>query len=434
MNQLVIYKNTIAHLLSEEIFKNFDNIKDLSKIGSSKSFCLADMIQELNKENPDFLLADSPDFDLVVGAWFKLRKSIKDQTANFSDIISVVAATFEISTDDPFFLLGSIDEDEAYILRRLPEDQSNKLRQCISSFRESVSKFKYDILSYLNADTQDQFFSTINDLDTSLLKWTPVEIEKKTIYVDQNTVSAVMRPKFNDELISFAKASSKFLFVYSSYLIEDAINKNPIGLDHYKKTISELTNNTLIAEHTTGLTTVKEDIEDTFNRVKAQIRMTKHGEKSIFLSAMQRYYTYPQYRKGQKIVTLLNKDFISFIKNNTETKDTVVAELGFAAADFLFKNGTLVGYEGNEKIDLIEKLSTLFDILNYKTEIQSFSNKKKICSSYRDGRHLIYAHICDYFITNDKNLLERGVTIYSLLGISTKIITFEYFYKNHVKQ
>jgi hypothetical protein len=86
-----------------------------------------------------------------------------------------------------------------------------------------------------------------------------------------------------------------------------------------------------------------------------------------------------------------------------------------------------------DKRSIIDKLSKLLNLLNFGTENLSFANKNKIYSSFRDQQHLEHAYICDFFITNDKNLKKRGELIYSITDIQTKFISVESFHENYIK-
>lgn len=231
-----------------------------------------------------------------------------------------------------------------------------------------------------------------------------------------------------------AKEKNDIAFVYSSYLVEDSINMNPLFLEEYLDNLLKITNHQIVAVMDDGLCFATESISQTIERVKKYSKLTKNFETYRFIKVIQHYHDYPELRKGRALYNEICKDPVKFFN-----EDGKVDIPGFKLIEGNFrydklitafiKTGKVRETSLQEKSQLIEGMLQLFDFINFETESVRLDNAQKIYSSYRDNRHLIHACITDYFVTDDIRLKTRGNIIYSLIGANTKVINSKEFSK-----
>lgn len=415
---------------------NFDDIEYLSSIQTSGEFKL---LKEMEDIINDYASDEhySIDYDLVIGAWNNLYNSIKEINEEYYQLIDAIKIKFELIVSDDFLLIGTLFNHEKYIAKNIEEKYKKNFNEYIARANQIILQYKEALLSYHISDLQDRFFDKVDIIDTDDIKYQKISLSKPSVYIDQNSVAEIIGDQKYKKHFFQASKDNKFAFLYSAYLIEDSINMNPVFLKEFLNELSKLTNNQMVGYLTDGIKFITENPKDTISRVKKYYELTKIFEQTRFIEVVKHYHMYPELRKGKILNNEIIKDMAAFFENplKSECPGYSQVENKFSTNDHIanfIKYGHLEMTTTSDIRETISSLSELFDFINFETEKVCFSNKSKIYSSYRDRQHLEHAYLCDFFITNDSKLRNRGRAIYSFIRASTKTLTVKDFFNNHL--
>lgn len=411
-----ILGKAIARILYNLLRQHFDDIESIAKIKETQDFKLLinlDMMYKCTKDDVDV----DVDYELVVGAYKKINDSVSKLNKENEELISHTLKIYDVKIEDNFLISGTMYNHEKKISIKLSPPWIKKYRNYISALDNIICDFRLSLLNYESAYSQDVFFDNQHIIQKKNIGFKKIIVEKKSIYLDTNTIQ-ILANNLSPEVKSY------YSFVYSSYLVADILNSNPIFLSSFCSDLLLLTNGEMVGYMDEGLCYVTEKIEHTIARAQKYFGLTKSFESTIATDFIRNFHTYPELRKGRELSNAISCNVIEFFKKNK--KETIS---GFNHVKHKFSNTSI-----NEFIDsgsigfiedyrtVIEDLSSLFDFVNFETEHLKLSNINKIASSYRDREHLEHAYICDYFLTEDKRLKNRARVIYEILGVKTKVI------------
>ena len=267
--------------------------------------------------------------------------------------------------------------------------------------------------------------------------------DKTSVYFDQNMIGHYIDNNKFKKKISKLKDHG-YIFVYSSYIIEDAIKMQRFYMKEFLENLKELTDNKIIIMNNECLSIKQEDIQYPLDRVNLFRPYTIAAEKEMIYRTRSYSVEYPVFSTKGKYYSSINKnlpDFIAsipdLVKQDSQLKKSINRMLAFHCTHLNSNSsGTLsvsLEYKSeNEKINLIHDLTTMLNIFNYQTE--NPKDHKKIMSSLQDIEHLKYASIVNYFITEDERLRERAKFIYRALNINTIVMSCDDFerYSNEI--
>ncbi|MBH1919753.1 hypothetical protein [Serratia surfactantfaciens] len=409
-----ILGETIARILYNLLKQRFDDIESIAKIKETQDFKLLISLDALYKRTEG---EDNVDYDLVVGAYNKINHYVGKLNKENCELISHILKIYNTEMKDDFLISGTLYNHEKKISFKLSSPWINKYRNYISALDSIICDFRMALLNYENADCQDVFFDSQHIIQERNINFEKSAMDKKSIYLDTNTIQILA-----NELR--LEKRSDYSFVYSSYLVVDVLNSNPLFLNSFFSDLFSLTNGVMVGYMNEGLCYVTEKIEHTVARAQKYFELTKIFESTIALEFIKNFHTYPELRKGRELSNALSCDVIGFFKGNK--KETVS---GFNHVKNKFLGTSICEFIISGRIDFIENyravigdLISLFDFVNFETEHLKLSNVNKISSSYRDREHLEHGYICDYFVTEDRRLKNRAEIIYGILGVKTKVI------------
>lgn len=429
----IVIQQAMANILFNKLMENFDDLEGLSSILTSKEFrILTDMAELLDNTEHSKDGSTSIDYDLVIEAWNKFHKDVVALNEGNIRLLNLLTESYQLQVPDAFLLFGSLINHEAKIARKLTEADRVIFKEYIREGNRIILDFKTSLLNYNASDLIDSFFDQVDVAAPRNIAFQPISVGEKTIYLDQNAVSAIVdNPKFMHQCLAGIE-SNKISFVYSSYLIEDSINMNPIFLKGFLDNLLLLTKSKMVGLIDGEPHFVTEDIQETIHRVQKYSKATKIGEHHRLISAIHNYHNHPELRKGNTFNNELIKGPIDFFRCTSKV-DIAGFELVSSKfsdrellADFIY-TGQITENALGHRGKLINEMLELYDFINFETETVKLSNAKKIASSHRDNMHLIHASIADIFITNDEKMKSRGKVLYPCIGATTKVITSKEF-------
>ena len=415
-----IIEKAIAKILYNILIKYFDDIESLTQIQTSQDFAL---IHKLDDMLPSEQNRRNCDYTLIVGAWNELYNAVKRLNKENEKFISYVLVEFDVSIKDDMLISGTLYNHEKLFTIKLPTSWADVYQKYILRLDDIICQFRIALLNYEIATVQDEFFDHCSMIRDENIKFQKSDVKSKSVYLDTNAIQELSRDHKTKNLIN----NSTTCFVYSSYLIEDALNSNPIFFSSFCSELHSITNGEMVGYMNERLCYVKEQINNTIARVQKYSKLTKLNERNRMVTFIQDYHIYPELRKGRELSQKISKNVIDFFKG--ENKMEVA---GFKYVISKFSKTSIRKFVASGNIDVIEDykaavsdLSDLFDFVNFETEQIKFSNLRKIASSYRDRKHLEHAYICDYFVTADNKLKNRAEIIYKILGLKTKVINIK---------
>lgn len=424
-----VIKDAIENILFNLILNNIDDIENLSSIQTTKEFFIIEQLQKIdNKEDTDY--------DMVVETWVIFVHKTKEINKEYKILIDKIKKEFSFTSPDNFLIVGTMVKHEKYIKKNLDTKYKKLYEEYLEKLNKIILDFKVQFLRYYEADLTDTFLGSSNIINRKNINYQNIEIKTPTVYLDQNTIEKIM----NDKRMKFRflglKNSNKCTFVYSPHLIEDAINMNPLFLKRYIDFLKVLTDCKMVDVFNIENPYVYEDIIDTYYRVEKYKDLRETYEKVFFIRALKNYYSFPELRKNEEFNRKISSSIVDFFKSKEILNYSIYSNLQF---QFGYKNimsfideGEINEINSENIVTYIEELIELFDFINFETEKVNFSNIKKIFSRHRDNQHIIYAHKCDYILTNDRFLKNRSEVIFSLLGSNTKVMTEKEFYNNNL--
>jgi hypothetical protein len=412
-----IVEKAIARILYNKLMEYFDDLESLTQLQSSQDFALICELETTIESKRD---EQNVDYSLVVGAWNKLYSAVKQLNEKNNNLISYISKSFDVSLKDDFFISGTLYNHEKLFVRKLASTWVDTYRDYLLELDKIICNFKIELLSYGTATIQDEFFDDHSIISQENIKFQKSNFKGKSVYLDTNAVQVLAGDRKIRNLIS----KSEVGFVYSSFLIEDAVNSNPVFLSSFFADLQSITDGNMVGYMDGRLCYVQEKIEDTIGRVEKYSKLTKLYESTLINNVIQHFHFYPELRKGRELSKNISNDVIGYF--NSEKKKDVT---GFNRVVSHFSNTSINDFIHSGYIsviddyrDAIEQLSNLFDYVNFETEHVKFSNMSKIASSYRDRQHLEHAYICDYFVSDDIRLKNRAQAIFEILSIKTKVI------------
>lgn len=426
-------QQAMANILFNKLMENFDDLEGLSKVQNSNEYrILTQLDRLLDQVDTDGEISNCADYDAVLGAWNSLQCEVKALSERYENLMSMLNERFKLNVPDPFLLFGSLIKHDTRIIHELDEEEGKQFRDYTTKGNNIIRKFKTSLLTYQAADLAERFFKESNIIDQNNISYRTISPKGATFYLDQNAVARIKEDNQCTQQCLAAQADNRAAFVYSAYLVEDSINMNPLFLTDFIKFLSLLTNSQMIALIDSEPRFVTEEIHRTLSRANKYSIITKYYEKHRFIKAIQHYHDHPELRRGKHLYNEMVKGPADFFRRASKTDIA-----GFDLVRSTFSNRQLLHHfiqtgdirttSPQEKGELIEDLLDLFDFVSFETESVKLTNAAKICSSYRDNRHLTHACIADYFITDDKKLRARGNVIYSLIGVSTRFMDFKEF-------
>ncbi|PRX19157.1 hypothetical protein B0G75_13920 [Paraburkholderia sp. BL18I3N2] len=426
-------QQAIANILFNKLMGYFDDLEGLSAVQNSKEYwILTELSKLLDQAEIPENIPTCVDYDIVIGAWNTLQSEVKALSARNGALLNMLTERFKLNTSDLFLLFGSLINHDTKIIQELDDEKRKAFKEYISEGNKIIREFKTTLLRYQTADLADNFFDESHIIDQKNIDYQSIDLNGTVIYLDQNAVARIKEDAQCTRQCLAGQASNQMAFVYSAYLVEDSINMNPLFLTDFISFLSLLTSNRMIAFIDREPRFVTEEIYQTVNRATKYSRLTKTFEKHRFTEVIQHYHDYPELRKGKQLYNELIKGPADFFRRVSKADiagfDHVTRK--FAGRQLLhdfIQTGSIRATFPQEKGELIEDLLDLLDFVNFETESVKLTNAGKICSSYRDNKHLTHACIADYFITDDKRLRARGNLIYSLIGVRTKFMDFKEF-------
>ncbi|ENP0873878.1 hypothetical protein ACCI29_004376 [Vibrio parahaemolyticus] len=403
----------------EKVMESLGDVEKLSSILTSREFYFATKIEtDLKLDEQD------QDLSWLIDIWNKFYSSIKDVNEENCSLLSYLSSEFKVKFKDSFLIFGTILKHKNYIKNQIGQDHFSKFDNYCASQEKHVNDFRMSFIHYALAKQQEPFFNQIDKIEKEKIKFKKAEKVHNSIYADQNVFSKLI----DSDSKSLHIKRNNINLVYSSYLIEDSLNKNPIFMPVYLEKLSYLTNGNMVGYMDEGLTFVTEDIVDTYNRSSSYNDLTKLYENTVFLNKYREHFLYESLRKNGKVSSLISNDIVGFFsgddKHQLKGYSDIVSEFSqYEDISCFIRSGKFPKVKDIRTS--IENLNKLLDFINYETEALSFNNKAKIYSSYRDGQHLQHAYICDFFATDDKRLANRAKLIFELIGVKTKVISMK---------
>lgn len=431
MNDVI--QQAMANILFNKLMECFDDLECLSGIQTTKEFRIVDELAEKLEQLLKFSnRSPCVDYELVINIWNTLYNDVVKLNDDYNLLILKLVDIYKLRMGDSFQIFGSLIKHDTKVMQKLDGEDFRKFKEYVCKGNEIVRDFRVSLLNYYSSDLTDRFLNNCHVINDNNINYTSIEIKGTSIYLDQNAVSYIANHGKCMEQCLQAKKNNVISFVYSSYLVEDSINMNPLFLEEYLDNLLKITNHQMVGVMENGLCFVTEPISQTIERVKKYSKLTKTFETHRFVKVIEHYHNYPELRKGREFYNEICKDPIKFFND-----DGKINIPGFELIERNFGNNQLIADLINsgkvrettlqEKNKLIEDILNLFDFINFETESVRLDNAKKIYSSYRDNSHLIHACITDYFVTDDAKLKKRGNIIYSLIGSNTKVISSKEF-------
>ncbi|NIG81771.1 hypothetical protein F3J34_50535 [Klebsiella sp. Ap-873] len=407
-------EKAIARILYNLLRQSSDDIESIANIVNTQDFKLLFDLERM-RECTDG--QRNVDYDLVVGAYNRINKCVSKLNKENYELISHILNIYDAKIEGDLLISGALYNHEKKISFKLSPPWGKKYRDYILALDSIVCDFRLALLNYEIADSQDVFFDSQHVIQEENIKFEKIIIKKESIYLDTNTIQVLAnKPNLTKK--------NNFSFVYSAYLIEDALNSNPIFFSSFCSNLLSLTNGEMVGYMNDGLCYVTENIEYTIARVQKYFRLTKSFESTIALELFKSFHAYPELRKGRELSNAISSDVIGFFRGNA--KETIS---GFSYVKQKFSNTSIAEFIDSGSIGfvedyrtVIEDLSSLFDFVNFETEQIKLSNINKMASSYRDREHIEHGYICDYFVTEDTRLKSRARIIYEILGVKTQVI------------
>ena len=70
---------------------------------------------------------------------------------------------------------------------------------------------------------------------------------------------------------------------------------------------------------------------------------------------------------------------------------------------------------------------TLFNLLDLACYYKDKQTEHSNISRFHDASHAYYAQLCDFFVSEDKRMRYKTKAVYSYLGITTSVLSFQEF-------
>ncbi|MDD2169203.1 hypothetical protein N5925_11630, partial [Glaesserella parasuis] len=288
----------------------------------------------------------------------------------------------------------------------------------------SSKEIPYQISLFNRVELSDKVARVFREpLDSSCFNYTVVENNKcKLVYLDQNVISNGFEDK---DRIKEILDRNNLIMIYSPNHLEE-VNRlpNEDEVNRFLNLLRELTKNYCLLPKPNGA--VDEHIlaiEDpifSLKRVRyyqdVSIAFENHTREGVF----DREFLFPEYENKEHKDMIANENDIFNSLTNEEFSRVSFNVFGtsYNKSDF---NVESINKEFLLKIKVMYKI---MDLLGYKLEKKK--NRYKAGAAY-DPEHLVYALKCDYFVTNDKNLMCRAKQIVKFINLNVEILEYNEF-------
>ena len=299
------------------------------------------------------------------------------------------------------------------------------------SINDEINKIfnilKYDYLNYKKAIYSDDTLRIYEKLSQrpNLPKKHKFEADKhKIIYFDTNIVAEFIQGNIKNE-VDLLK-SKHYLFPYSPFIIEDKIKSNKLYLKDEIRLIEELSEKfEILYDDNFNLIIVKENVSNCYKRVKLFLPETSTAEDFYYLNFEQSKFVLPNHLK-RKIES--SKD-LNFLSNCNKEEDSFLKYIiNFYKFNFSLdelKSNSIFTKSIYEKLKIVDQLNKFFNIISFQCD----NEEQKIKSNMQDLEHIKVATYANYFVTNDKKLLNSAKVIFKFLDIKTEVLNLEDFKK-----
>ncbi|CRM21998.1 hypothetical protein [Pseudomonas sp. 8 R 14] len=383
------------------------------------------------------------EFVRVASMFTRLTTDIVTANDEHKPLVECICKMFEIDTGvDPVVLALELISAPSYLKSKIHRDLVSDYDKYESAINGAFYSLALDHYMHEQAKCSDTVMS-YGDLESKqVVSYFPFEkqVAQKIFYLDQNIISKCSNDSsLRKQVIDFRNKTG-CEFVYSPYVIEDGIKMSSIRLSEYFDVVSEITNNSMLANIEGQISLVKEDIGVTSQRVLLWRGATKAAEDQKIYKMHYNHWGYSHYSRQSRISKRVNKDINAFLESlrphleedehdldfdDFESEYSICRRLYAATIGKSFSlndlvNGSIPFESEQECVGHIEDLCEFLDLINYQTE--SLSEPEKIKSSLQDVEHLKHAWKADYFVTEDNRLRARGEFIYSVLRIKTKFL------------
>lgn len=417
-----------SNILYNCLIKNFDDIEKLTSVQSTKEFQLLIQLNEILSKTPrPHLTKTSYDWETLVGAWNDLHNAAGILDHDHKNILHEISELFRVNSPAALMLLGSLVNHDVRIIGKLSIDKRQECQDLVRKANIAIRDFRLALLQYGSVDAMDRFFGMSHDIDRRDVEFQTIDVKGLVVYLDTNAVSNLLKKKAGRAMCLEKQKKGLVSFVYSSYLVADAVNMNPFFLKDYIDELLALTQGQMIGTIDHIPCFVKEDITRTLARTERQKAAAKEFEKQKFIKVIEHYHEYPEFRRGKALSSALAESGADFF---AKSENKILADHAQLRRSFQFRkyatefieSGRVQVLEPHEIRGAIHELLEVLDFCNYGTESVNFSNFKRIASSYRDNEHIGHARIADYFVTDDEKLKVRGNLIYPIVGARTQVI------------
>lgn len=233
------------------------------------------------------------------------------------------------------------------------------------------------------------------------------------VYIDNNVLVDIENKRVN--INAFKNGKKRFSYFYSYTHIQELLeySKDFESLKKQRfKTIFDLTNNLYVFPYNSHFNTKIENPEivlRTLKMFRSHLDLTRQKAQNFNVDRDKLISLLGIDRK--RINNYSPSELIDFINNAFQSK-------------LLMEFPYFVDLLGNS---LHNKISTLFNILDFIGFWKDNQNNRSNVSRMYDSSHTYFASYCDIFITNDNRARKKAEVAYLFNKIQTKILLLEEF-------
>ncbi len=292
---------------------------------------------------------------------------------------------------------------------------------------EAIRALHHEFILSKKTDQMDTVLDQmVPMLREQVFNWEDVNLdhECKIVYFDQNIIDKYDEDSNFKSHVDLLKNNKKYIFVYSPYNIEEALKcKNKEWQNLYFAIIRKLTDNHILLKIDGNIKVKKEDPIYSVQRASVLKEGTDAAEKLNLIQDEENRLLFPDFFSKQHIIKI-NSNLDSFLKWQDASQVNVIPfNIDKAMTDSFRGLNDCDEICKDDHENYIYNFNKYLNLVGYKRDKKA----KTIKSNYYDVEHIIYARICDIFVTKDKKLRERAKLIYKRLGIKTKVCDEEDF-------
>lgn len=226
------------------------------------------------------------------------------------------------------------------------------------------------------------------------------------------------------------KLKNKYSFYYSPAYLEEVANINTDDstfiIDHLEK-IDKLFEKNIFRPVLNGdIIPFSESAQQVYDRVIEAYDFTLLAEKNeselfeLFKSERTKYEFQPKIVSNIEYNKIFCEPFVKrYIDTLNKSRSINCPEIYF---DPKYNKQYLLNHRNTEA--LVNVLFNILEVIGYRSEKQKPS---KIRSRIHDVSHAIYASKSQHFIVEDSKFREKCKAVYTILGVNTKIYSYEEF-------